>query len=89
MKVIVIKTGENDFQWQIMCPGCKWIHAMSPSIHQFNGDYENPTFSPSLLSDNFPGKRCHSFITNGKIQFLSDCEHPLKGQTVDLPEIKY
>ncbi len=30
--------------------------------------------------------RCHSFIRNGKIQFLSDCSHSLAGQTVDLPD---
>jgi hypothetical protein len=29
---------------------------------------------------------CHSFVTNGRIQFLSDCTHALAGQTVDLPE---
>jgi len=28
---------------------------------------------------------CHSFVTDGRIQFLSDCTHPLAGQTVDLP----
>lgn len=31
---------------------------------------------------------CHSFVTDGRIQFLSDCTHPLKGQTVDLPPWK-
>jgi hypothetical protein len=31
--------------------------------------------------------RCHSFITDGRIAFLSDCTHALAGQTVDLPEI--
>lgn len=31
---------------------------------------------------------CHSFITDGRIQFLSDCTHQLAGQTVDLPEIE-
>ena len=87
MKVQIIKTGTNNFQWQIMCPGCNWIHAMSPSIHKFNNDFENPTFSPSLLSDNIPGKRCHSFIENGKIRFLDDCDHSLKGQIVNLPEV--
>jgi Family of unknown function (DUF6527) len=30
---------------------------------------------------------CHSFVTNGKIQFLTDCTHALAGQTVDLPDI--
>ena len=30
---------------------------------------------------------CHSFITDGKIQFLSDSTHFLSGTTVDLPDI--
>lgn len=30
---------------------------------------------------------CHSFVTEGHIQFLSDCTHRLAGQTVPLPEI--
>ena len=29
--------------------------------------------------------RCHSFVTDGRIQFLGDCTHALAGQTVDLP----
>ena len=29
---------------------------------------------------------CHSFVTDGRIQFLGDCTHHLAGQTVDLPE---
>jgi hypothetical protein len=29
---------------------------------------------------------CHSFVTDGRIQFLNDCTHPLAGQTVDIPE---
>lgn len=29
---------------------------------------------------------CHSFVTDGRIQFLSDCTHHLAGQTVDLPD---
>lgn len=30
---------------------------------------------------------CHSFVTDGKIQFLSDCFHSLAGQTVELPDV--
>lgn len=30
--------------------------------------------------------RCHSFVTDGRIRFLSDCTHALAGQTVDLPD---
>lgn len=39
--------------------------------------------------DEFPNMRCricHSFVTDGRIQFLGDCTHALAGQTVDLPE---
>ena len=30
--------------------------------------------------------RCHAYVTQGKIHFLSDCSHPLKDQIVDLPD---
>jgi hypothetical protein len=30
---------------------------------------------------------CHSFIREGKIQFLGDCTHHLKNQTVDLDDV--
>lgn len=29
---------------------------------------------------------CHSFVTDGRIQFLDDCTHDMAGQTVDLPD---
>lgn len=29
---------------------------------------------------------CHSFVTDGKIQFLADSTHHLAGQTVDMPD---
>lgn len=34
----------------------------------------------------FACHRCHSFVTAGRIQFLGDCTHELRGQTVDLPD---
>ena len=30
---------------------------------------------------------CHSFVTDGKVQFLSDCTHALAGQTVELADL--
>ncbi len=30
--------------------------------------------------------QCHSFVIDGRIQFLSDSTHKLSGQTVDLPD---
>lgn len=29
---------------------------------------------------------CHSFVTDGRIQFLADSTHKLAGQTVEIPE---
>lgn len=37
--------------------------------------------------DNFVCVLCHTFITDGKVQFLSDCTHELAGQTLNLPEL--
>jgi hypothetical protein len=64
-----------------ICPGCKKAHAFDERW-DFNGDYEKPTFSPSLLCTG--RKRCHSFVRDGNIQFLSDCDHDLAGQTVPI-----
>lgn len=32
-------------------------------------------------------KRCHTFITDGRVQFLGDCTHQYAGQTLDLPDL--
>lgn len=68
---------------------------------QWNGDEDKVTLSPSVSvtyngtdADQIdedgrrtPAAICHSFITDGKIIYLSDCTHTLVGQTVDLPDI--
>ena len=73
-------------QYHYWCPGCNFIHALSPDIHKFNGDFDRPTFTPSVLYDYSEEHRCHSYINDGNIQFLNDCSHSLAGQTVELPE---
>jgi hypothetical protein len=72
----------------VTCPGCGNWHLFDKRW-SFNGDLERPTFSPSMLVNaNVPGAmRCHSFVTDGRIQFLGDCDHELKGQTIDLPPV--
>lgn len=32
-------------------------------------------------------KVCHTFITDGRVQFLGDCTHAFAGQTLDLPDL--
>lgn len=83
------------------CPGCIGGHAVFVRPHKapngaswdFNGDMEKPTFSPSILSrytftpeSGKPDIVCHSFVADGKIQFLGDCTHALAGQTVEIPD---
>lgn len=76
------------------CPGCKRPHTVNvrPENHTvawgYNGNPEKVTFTPSILTQRHDGT-CHSFVTDGRIQFLSDCTHELAGQTVDLPEWPY
>lgn len=107
------------------CPGCKEMHQITVQVDPnrqgpiwgFNGDYDRPTFTPSVLvrgirspsgadvmtddedeeydalfaqggrdavlTSRF-GSCCHSFVTDGQIQFLGDCTHSLAGQTVPL-----
>ena len=85
MTKIITISDEKVFEFY--CPGCKVGHQFN-SRWQFNGDVEKPTISPSVLltGGSDPNYRCHSFIKEGKIQFLDDCSHELKGQTVDLPD---
>lgn len=69
-------------QYWFICPGCKEGHAFNEGW-EFNGDFEKPPFNPSLFCTG--RKRCHSYVREGNIQFLSDCDHELAGQTVPIP----
>lgn len=56
----------------------------------WNGDTESPTLHPSILTvRRHPDGDiiCHTFVNDGKVQFLSDCSHELAGQTVELFEV--
>lgn len=76
------------------CPGCGSGHSFcvkssSPGhpVWTWNSSMEKPTFSPSLLVNGSDASmRCHLFLREGMLQFLGDCHHELKGQTVPLPE---
>lgn len=69
------------------CPGCGYGHNVEVPRWSWNGSMEKPTFAPSLLvNQHDPQSRCHSFVTEGQIRFLSDCWHTLAGRTVDLPD---
>lgn len=76
---------------QFYCPACNTIHSVTVGSKEgwhFNGDYNKPSYQPSILvARKYEGLRCHSYVKDGFIQYLSDCSHPLAGQTLPLPHI--
>ncbi len=102
-KLQPIERKQNIVGFYFNCPGCQGGHAVHVRPYQndlgaswdFNMDFEKPTFTPSIASrvkfspeSGKPDQVCHIFVTNGKIQFLSDCTHSLAGQTVDMPDLE-
>ena len=58
----------------------------------WNGDTEKPTLSPSVRTritggDGEVQQLCHSFVTDGLVEFLGDCTHELAGMTLPLLDI--
>lgn len=83
-----IRTKRIDGAWVIYCPGCKFLHRFEWGWW-FDGDIENPTFTPSLkvIRRGEKDPCCHFILTKGKMHFCDDCQHELRNQTVDLPEL--
>lgn len=100
MKLREVRRSDNDaiVAYSFYCPGCGHDHTyytvpfdVQP-VWSFNGDMNNPTFSPSLLNTwtkpptEEVVKRCHLFVKNGKIEYCGDSTHSLTGQTVDMKD---
>lgn len=73
--------------YMFYCRGCEAHHAYDPRW-KFNGDLKAPTFTPSLLVTWPNGNICHLYVTNGKIQYLGDCWHELKGKTIEMEDVE-
>jgi len=96
MKKVLLE--HKDQYLSFYCKGCEAIHqirvASNPVMYfwEWNGSIERPTITPSIMVNgdlSHPARpRCHSYVTDGKIQYLSDCTHSLAGQTVELEDIK-
>lgn len=79
----------SDGWWIFHCPGCGYGHYFD-GRWTFNGNVVRPTFRASLLIEGVRDKvpRCHSFVTDGHIEYLGDCTHVLAGKTVDMEPIE-
>lgn len=93
---ILIVEGPGKWEWN----GSLDKPTFTPSILLQSGHYA-PHFTPNDNcwckfykenphldnSNRFHCVICHSYVTDGKIQYLNDCTHALRGQTVDLPDL--
>lgn len=81
-----------------LCPACGFEHSFSVDLEghgkhtndgwSFNGDYQQPTFTPSMGANLRQQQQhhpvCHSFVKEGVWQFLGDCTHNMAGQHVPM-----
>lgn len=79
------------------CPGCEETHSIPVApVYEgkrpwgWNGSLDLPTIVPSIEVNkgqaNPTAPHCHSHVVDGMIQFLVDCSHHLRGQTVEIPD---
>lgn len=85
--------GKDADHLKFFCRGCHTHHVIvippHPAAWNWNEDRQNPTINPSILVQG--GERnivCHSFIRDGRMQYLDDSTHKLRGMTVELPELE-
>lgn len=93
--------GGNFAHWCPGCEEMHAFYVGTPTSRgarwSFDGNVEKPSFTPSM---NITSPRaewgdgevaeatcCHYFLSAGFLQFLGDCTHALKGQTVELPDL--
>ena len=94
---------ENYYFWCEGCKELHGFRTKAPQppltvypnpVWTFNGNVERPTFTPSLRyrrhRADYPGCKphCHTIVTDGQVQFCSDCEHELAGKTVEMSSIE-
>jgi hypothetical protein len=90
---------ETEISYLFDCPACGISHscrvgATHPEgkpMWTFNGNLDRPTFHPSLVvrwRNGAVDQVCHSFIRDGRIQFLNDCTHGMGGKTVEIPDLE-
>lgn len=77
--------------FSIWCPACNQAHSFNTERGgwSWDGNWESPTIKGSFgLRDRGGNKPyvCHSIVTAGKINFLTDCQHDKANTTMDLPD---
>jgi hypothetical protein len=79
------------YGYAFYCPACQDVHcfyvAVFSPIWTFNGNFDAPSFSPSLRYTD--GNQCHTIVQNGQINYCSDCKHSFAGKTVPMVDYDF
>lgn len=102
------RRSENKSYFLFWCPGCGHGHVFwcgsgfaHPQHWSFNGNFEKPTFSPSLrmfvrVAKEVDGKlvdtgeqktHCHLHVVDGELKYCSDNPHAMNGKTIPMQDI--
>lgn len=73
------------FQPSILIRSGHYASHYEAGKHECWCTYDAAEIAAGRLPSGFSCSVCHSFVTDGQIQFLGDCTHKLAGQTVPLP----
>lgn len=93
MKLEALEMADGGKGFAFYCSGCGYFHHVQVEkgsnnpdgpIWTWNGDMDKPTFSPSLGVNMGTDKQCHLLVRDGKISYLNDSHHELKGQLVEM-----
>lgn len=90
--MVLQKLGDKGYVF--WCPACKEYHRITDSWY-IRYDHEFITVRPSIRvkcdgywsGREFKSLNCHLFITNSRLEYLSDCTHEMAGMTVDMVDI--
>ena len=101
LRIVRFSLGDAIGTLQAFCPACDFEHGFNVDIEGhskwpdktpvwgFDGNYDSPTFEPSMLSNKDGVEEhhpiCHSWLKNGVWEYLDDSTHDMAGQKVDLP----
>lgn len=81
-----VPVGKALWVWCPACDGAKRlpIEGSRPSW-EWNGNLEKPTLTPSILQiETQTAPRCHSYLTEGVWNYLSDCTHDMPDRQVPM-----
>ena len=85
------RDGKPSGKWFFVftCPACKESHSFELPRWSFDGNFDRPTFSPSLVTQKKAAKKvCHLYLQEGQITYLSDSTHGQGGKVFSLPDME-